>query len=271
MRDQPEDEAGDEGQEQSAGRRTVAGRAALDRVGTLTRAGLFSIWGRSRQGRPIVRGTFFPAADAFQLLFVGGVHGDEPASVEALLELAARLGACPARGPHTLAPGGPEGVAITIIPALNPDGVASGLKNAASDVDLNRNFPARNFVTAHAPGYHPGPAPLSEPETALLARLIEQQRIDAVVAVHAPFACVNYDGPAQAWAELVARASGWPVRENIGYPTPGSLGSWLGVDRRLPVLTLELPPGQLAGFAAAAAAALDAACAGCPHGQREIS
>ncbi|MEO8213609.1 MAG: M14 family zinc carboxypeptidase [Myxococcales bacterium] len=275
-RNQAENEAPHQGQGQGqgdrAGGRTVVGRAVLDRVDALTRAGLLSVWGRSRLGRPIVRGTFFPAAGAFQLLFVGGVHGDEPASVEALLELAARLGAFPARGAHNLAPGGPDGVAITIIPALNPDGVASGLKNAASDVDLNRNFPARNFVTAHAPGYHPGPAPLSEPETALLARLIEQQRIDAVVAVHAPFACVNYDGPAQTWAELVARASGWPVRENIGYPTPGSLGSWLGVDRFLPVLTLELPPGPLAGFAGAAAAALDAACAGCCEpGQREIS
>ena len=80
-----------------------------------------------------------------------------------------------------------------------------------------------------------------------------------MVAVHAPFACVNFDGPALPWARLVAEASGWPVRESIGYPTPGSLGSWLGVDRRLPVLTLELPPGPLAAFRGTAAAALDAA------------
>jgi protein MpaA len=214
-----------------------------------------------------VRGTFSPAAASFQLLLVGGVHGDEPASVEALLELARRLRA------HEGGPSAYRGLAITIIPVLNPDGVAAGRKNAASDVDLNRNFPARNFTTAHAPGYDPGPTPLSEPETALLGRLIEQDQIDAVVAVHAPFACVNYDGPAQSWAELVARASGWPVRENIGYPTPGSLGSWLGVDRHLPVLTLELPPGPLPDFASAAAAALDAACAGGPMAltHREIS
>ena len=62
-----------------------------------------------------------------------------------------------------------------------------------------------------------------------------------MVAVHAPFACVNYDGPAAAWADAVAAACGWPARADIGYPTPGSLGSWLGVDRGLPVLTLELP------------------------------
>jgi protein MpaA len=77
--------------------------------------------------------------------------------------------------------------------------------------------------------------------------------------VHAPFACVNYDGPAEAWARAVAAACGWPARGEIGYPTPGSLGSWLGVDRGLPVLTLELPPGPHAAFGPQAAAALDAA------------
>ena len=78
-----------------------------------------------------------------------------------------------------------------------------------------------------------------------------------MVAVHAPFACVNYDGPAAPWAQAVAAACGWPARADIGYPTPGSLGSWLGIDRGLPVLTLELPPGPLAGFRSPAAAALD--------------
>ncbi len=150
---------------------------------------------------------------------------------------------------------------MLIVPALNPDGLLAGIKNSAADVDLNRNFPARNFTRDHQPRYDPGPSPLSEPETALLARIVEEHAINAVVAVHAPFACVNFDGPARAWAEVVSAASGWPVRQNIGYPTPGSLGSWLGVDRNLPVLTLELPPGPLPVFRRAAAAALDAAIA----------
>jgi hypothetical protein len=58
--------------------------------------------------------------------------------------------------------------------------------------------------------------------------------VRGVIAVHAPFACVNYDGPpaAAAWAQAVAAVCGWPARGDIGYPTPGSLGSWLGVDPR---------------------------------------
>src|SRR5205085_6999097 len=113
----------------------------------------------------------------------GGIHGDEPASVAALIELATRLGATPSS----------PSPAVWLLPAVNPDGLARGAKNSARDVDLNRNFPARSFTTEHAPGYFPGPAPLSEPETQLLAKLISQEQPRGAVAVHAPFACVNHD------------------------------------------------------------------------------
>jgi protein MpaA len=98
----------------------------------------------------------------------------------------------------------------------------------------------------------------------VIAALIEREPIRAAVAVHAPFACVNYDGPAAAWAAAVAAACGWPARSDIGYPTPGSFGSWMGLDGGLPVLTLELPPGPLSGFREAAAAALDEAVRAAP-------
>jgi protein MpaA len=205
--------------------------------------------GRSTEGRAILGTTWAGTpAGAAPLLVVGGVHGDEPASVEAVLGLARRLFA----GAAAAAP-------LVLLPALNPDGLARGAKNSARDVDLNRNFPARSWQAAHAPGYFPGLAPLSEPESRLLAELVDAHAVRGVVAVHAPLACVNYDGPAAAWAEAVAAACGWPARGDLGTPTPGSLGSWLGVDRGLPVLTLELPSGPLAAFGQLAAAALDEA------------
>jgi murein peptide amidase A len=222
------------------------GKQLLDAVA----AAGFPTLGHSRRGHPITGRWYVPAdsSPGWRVLVVGGVHGDEPSSVEAVLELAERLGATPILEAK-----------VMIIPALNPDGLLVGRKNGSSEVDLNRNFPARSFTREHPPGYDPGSAPLCEPETALLAKIIDEEAIDAVVAVHAPFACVNLDGPAHDWAAAVAAACGWPVRTNIGYPTPGSLGSWLGVDRGMPVLTLELPAGPLPPFRAAAAAALDAA------------
>jgi protein MpaA len=181
------------------------------------------------------------------LVVVAGVHGDEPSSVQAALELCAWLQGHPADQP------------LLVIPALNPDGIVHGTKNSATDVDLNRNFPARSFTLAHAPRYHPGPRPLSEPETRALAAVVEEEPVCGVVAVHAPFACINYDGPARGWAEAVSAACGWPVQEDIGYPTPGSLGSWLGRDRALPVLTIELPAGPYENFRAPAQIALQTA------------
>ena len=202
--------------------------------------------GRSTLGRPIFAQRF--GGRGAPLLVMGGIHGDEPATVDLLVELCARL-----RGEAAaeLAP-------LWLLPAANPDGLARNRKNSERDVDLNRNFPARSFATAHAPGYFPGPSPLSEPETQAIAALIAREPIQGAVAVHAPFACVNYDGPARPWAEAVAAACGWPARGDIGYPTPGSFGSWLGVDRGLPVLTLELPGGPLSRFRPQATAALEA-------------
>jgi murein peptide amidase A len=213
--------------------------------------------GRSALGRPIraARLPGEPDLAAAPVLLVGGVHGDEPASVEAVLELV--------RGwPDPLGALGP----VWVVPALNPDGIAAGRKNSARDVDLNRNFPARNFTTDHRPGYFPGGTPASEPETQALVQLVQRCAPWGVVAVHAPFACINYDGPAAAWAESVAGACGWPARADIGYPTPGSLGSWLGVDAGLPVLTVELPAGPFAAFREPALRALQAAIRGSRSG-----
>ncbi len=123
-------------------------------------------------------------------------------------------------------------------------------------------FPRPELATRPSPGYHPGAAPLSEPETACFAALVDRIQPRAVVTVHAPFACINHDGPAAAWAAAVAAACGWPAQADIGYPTPGSLGSWLGVERGVPVLTIELPPGAYEGFREQARRALAAAVRG---------
>jgi protein MpaA len=206
---------------------------------------------RSRRGRPVFAGELPMGAAHTRapLVLMAGIHGNEGSSVGAVLDLLDRW--------SEVRPA----ARVIVVPALNPDGLLLNVKNGATDVDLNRNFAARNFTTVHAPGYDPGPAPLSEPETAAFAALIDSVRPWGVVAIHAPFACINYDGgaPAAPWAQAVAAACGWPARADIGYPTPGSLGSWLGVDRGLPVLTIELPPGPLHQFRDAAFVALAAA------------
>ena len=36
-------------------------------------------------------------------------------------------------------------------------------------------------------------------------------------------------------------SSSYPVTTSIGYSTPGSFGTWAGVERGIPTVTLELP------------------------------
>lgn len=202
--------------------------------------------GVSTLGRPIPSVGFGAAGPC--VLVVGGIHGNEPSSVAAAIELMACLGTC-----------APTHSRVHVVPVLNPDGTAANTKDSARGVDLNRNFPARNFSSDHAPGYFPGSHPLCEPESRILADLVDTLSPVGVVALHAPFACINFDGPAEAWARAVAAACAWPVQADIGYPTPGSLGSWLGIDRGLPILTIEFPPGPYEKFCVAAQSALQTA------------
>ncbi len=185
------------------------------------------IVGRSVEGRAI-EAVDLGSGDVGALVF-GAIHGDEPGAAELCHRFVNRLrrGSPPAR--------------TIVVPVANPDGLVRATKNNAHDVDLNRNFPAQNWVREHKPGYDPGAQPLSEPESQALAALIERLQPRVLVAVHQPLHCVNWDGPGQALAEEMARLSGYPAVASVGYPTPGSFGSRYGVDEQRVVITLELP------------------------------
>jgi protein MpaA len=203
--------------------------------------------GRSVEGRPLEAFAFGEGATL--ALVHGGIHGDEPGAVALAERLIEHLA-------------GWRGARVVVLPAVNPDGLAAATKDNARGVDLNRNFPSRNFRSEPlAPGYDPGPHPLSEPESAALAALIERESPARLLALHQPFRCVNFDGPAAALAERMAAACGWPVRADVGYPTPGSFGSRYGVDLGLEVITLELPRPATDGDLAAGLAALRVGCA----------
>ena len=51
---------------------------------------------------------------------------------------------------------------------------------------------------------------------------------------------MNYDGNAKQIAEKISNIIGYPVEKSIGYPTPGSFGTWAGIEKNIPTITLEL-------------------------------
>jgi len=160
------------------------------------------------------------------VMFIGGIHGNEPAGVGLCEQLAAYLGA------HDELV---YGLKVIIVPAANPDGLAACTRGNAHGVDINRNFATGNYRASAING---GQA-MSQPEAIYLRELIDRYRPVRIITIHQPLSCIDYDGPAQALAAAVARASGLPIKK-LG-ARPGSLGSYAGVENRIPTVTVELP------------------------------
>ncbi len=182
--------------------------------------------GRSVQGRSVTA-TAIGSGDQC-VMFIGGIHGNEPAGVGLCQQLAAYLAA------HEELV---YGLKVIIIPAANPDGLAACTRENARGVDINRNFATGNYTASAA---HGGRA-MSQPEAQYLRGLIDRYRPARIITIHQPLSCIDYDGPAQTLAAAVARASGLPVKK-LG-ARPGSLGSYAGVENQIPTVTVELPQG----------------------------
>lgn len=191
----------------------------------------WQVLGHSVEGRPlrVLRVGHGPR----RVLWVGGIHGDEREGRIATEELPRAFAAVP---------GALAAVTLTILEDANPDGSARNTRGNRNGVDLNRNYPARNYL----PGDSRGERPLDQPESKVLHDLVLEERPHLIVVAHAwrNDYFVNFDGPAEAHAKLFAERSRFPVKASDKFaPTPGSLGSWVGRTLGLPILTLEYQRG----------------------------
>lgn len=167
---------------------------------------------------------------------IGGIHGDEVEGGALLEEVLALLD-------EEL----DDVFTVRVLRDLNPDGRVAHTRGNARGVDLNRNWPSRSFRASE----RHGSAPLSEPESRAVHDDLSAFGPELVVVFHSaragPF--LNFDGPGDELSRRFVAAAQlfdprWRVVPDMGYPTPGSLGSWLGRDERLPVLTVEFRRGE---------------------------
>jgi protein MpaA len=160
------------------------------------------------------------------ILVLATIHGNEPAGTPLVLRLAKYL----QRHPLML-----RGRMVVLVPMANPDGRVNNRRSNANGVDLNRNFETANRRNNRKFGHRA----LSEPESRFIHLLIRQYKPDRIISIHQPLTCIDYDGPAKALAQCMARYCDLPVRK-LG-AKPGSLGSYAGETLSIPIITFELP------------------------------
>lgn len=197
-----------------------------------------SRYGTTVDGLPLT--VYLPDSGAAELLIMAAIHGDEAETTVVVSEALRCL---------------PVGeLRAAVILCANPDGMLRGTRGNVRGVDLNRNFPTSNWSAAPVCyksrandardiALSPGPAPASEPELTALLELIERLNPRAIVTLHSALACID-DAGGSHLGRQVAERCGLPLLTEIGYPTPGSMGTW-ALERRLALVTYEVEDASL--------------------------
>jgi len=183
-------------------------------------------------------------ADKLRVLLVGGIHGDEFSGVSITFKWLNKLAQDYSSNTHSNL----NNFHWRIVPILNPDGLlqpdGQSKRMNANDVDLNRNFPTEDWDEfAHQywinkrgrdPRRYPGPTGGSEIETQWIVEQIKDFNPHAVISIHAPYGIVDSDGPAEPPKHI------GPLQLKILGTYPGSMGRYVGVQKNIPMLTVEL-------------------------------
>ena len=171
-----------------------------------------------------------------KILMLGGIHGDEYSSITIMFKWMEILDSYHSGLFHW-----------QVAPLVNPDGLLQrkSQRMNANGVDLNRNFPINGEENASLtywkeraysdPRRYPGAEAMSEAETRWIVELLKDFKPDAIVAVHAPYGIIDFDGPPAPPTHL------GPLHLKLLGTYPGSLGNYAGLQEQIPVVTVELP------------------------------
>lgn len=168
-------------------------------------------------------------SEGHHILILGGVHGDEIEGVQAAFAINDRF-----------IRDFPYKFQATVVPCLNMDGLLAKTRKNGNHVDLNRNLPTLDWTSVAAKeAYFPGSSANSEPENKALTAYIDQIKPKFILSLHSWIPLLNINGDCKKIASIISSITGYAVTNDIGYPTPGSLGTYGGIERSIPTLTYE--------------------------------
>jgi protein MpaA len=166
------------------------------------------------------------------LYLIAGTHGDEVEGVYVLKQLFDWI-----KTEHSL-----KDLPLIVIPILNVDGYKAQTRVNANGVDLNRNLATSDWIpTATKERYNPGKTPMSEPENKFLVKLFDKYKPGFIISFHSWKPIINYNGDSQDVAKFLSIHNEYPVAGDIGYITPGSLGTYVPEKYNAGVITFECP------------------------------
>lgn len=193
---------------------------------------LKSLLAYSTENRPIE--LFQYGCGPHEVLFMAGVHGDEREGVLILERFCELLEA----GQFPL----PINLRLLVIPVANPDGLLVDKRQNANGVDLNRNMPTKDWTNVVLKErYFPGSHPASEVESKMLVDLLNNHNFKFILSFHSfTETLLNTNGDCEEAALVMQKKNGLKISPDMGYPTPGSFGTYAGLERGIPTITFEL-------------------------------
>lgn len=208
-----------------------------------TICGTSSVIGYSAKGRAI--SAYYFGNGSSTILFTGGIHGTEASSVTTMQAWVTYL----MSNAHKI----PADKRVVVVPNTNPDGIAAGSRNSATNVNIGRNFPTANWkadidtasgVLKNGGGSKAG----SEPETAALIALTRKYKPRLEISYHSQGRLVgaNKFGDSVSIGNTYASIVGYQTMFNnaeavMGYPMTGEYEDWMGEEMGIPAILIELP------------------------------
>ena len=190
-------------------------------------------FGKSVLGAPLL---FANCKDECKLLVIAGIHGEE-CETTFLLSRVLRYFPEPLKY-------------VAFVLCANPDGTQLGTRGNANGVDLNRNFSTKDWSAGitlsratleseRITELSTGSTAAGEPETKFLTELILKLRPKEILSIHSPLSCVEAPVKTEL-VDFLTELSQTEYKNDIGYPTPGSLGTWCK-ENSIHCVTWELP------------------------------